>query len=207
LVCAASGLATEPADAPVGWGFVPAEPVEGGPQLQGTTWIGQGLGHGIWIKHLEDDERVAYLERQIGVAIDPWASPPGEASRFITFLVVLENRSDSRMEFNPIHCWLMTNKEEIQTPMSLSDMQFDYRFNGQDLPKAYEKVRPVLIGETLMIEAGQKVSGLLVYKTVKPKTKSFTVDTRLTMYNGDVVKFTAHYRRPPKHKKKGKSDS
>ena len=96
LVFATSGLTAETDPSP-GWGFVPAEPVEGGPALQGTTWVVQGLGHGLWIKHLEDDERLAYLERQTGLAIDPWASPPGESSRFITFLVVVENRSDMRV--------------------------------------------------------------------------------------------------------------
>jgi hypothetical protein len=190
-----------------GWGFVPAEPVEGGPLLQGTTWIGQGLGHGIWFKHLDDAERLAYLERQTGLQIDPWAAPPGANPRFLTFLVVIENRSDTRMEFNPVHCWLMTNKEEIQTPLSLNDMQFDYRFQGQDLPKAYERVGPVLLDGTVTVEIGEKISGLLVYRTVKPKTKSFTVDTRLTMFNGDVVRFSAHYRRPPKNKEKQERSS
>ena len=202
LVLALAGAVAAPADEPAaGWGFVPAEPDSDGPVLQGTTWVSQSLGHGIWFKHLDDDERLAYLERQTGVAVDPWATPEGKEPRFMSFLLILENSSDVRMEFNPLHSWLMTNKQDIQTPMNLTDMSFDYRFNNQDLPEAYEKVRPVLLGETRTVEVGEKISGLLVYKVVRSRTKNFTIDVRLTLHNGDVVRFAARYRRPPKEKK------
>ena len=42
---------------------------------------------------------------------------------------------------------------------------------------------------------GERVSGLLVYHEVGPKTKRYRIDVQLNLPSGDVDKFFAPYRR------------
>ena len=213
FVAVACGLsfygATFGADVPApraDWGFEPDLSAEDAPVLQGTTWTEGGKQHAIWLKHLDDAERLAYIERQTGVSIDPFRAKPGHEPRFISFLVVIENRTDSNMEFNPMHSWVMTNKKEIRSPLAMTDLGFDYRMmSGQELPPTYQKIGPALLDLPRTIEPGEKISGLLVYRTFKRKVKRFTVDARLSLSDGEVLKFTAYYRRI--NAKKGKQTS
>lgn len=197
-----AGVPAPPGD----WGFEPDPSVEDAPALQGSTWTERGQQHSIWLKHLDDAERLAYIERQTGVSVDPFRAKPGQAPRFFSFLMVIENRTASNMEFNPMHSWVMTNKKEIQSPLAMTDLGFDYRMmSGRDLPPTYRRVAPALLDLPRTIKPGEKISGLLVYRSFKRKAKRFTVDAKLSLSDGEVVKFTAYYRRI--NAKKGKQTS
>ena len=83
----------------------------------------------------------------------------------------------------------------MQYPLGLSDLSFSYRVAGGELPAAYERVRPALFEGPRTVAPGERVSGLLVYRKLDPRTKRYRVDVHLNLPNGDVERFFAPYRR------------
>jgi hypothetical protein len=184
---------TQPSPPPV---FVPDTETDGAPGLQGQTWIGEGQAWSAWLKRLDEDERLAYIRGQTGLSVDPFASRPDQPTAFVGFLLVIENRGDAALSFNPIGCWLTTNdKKQMQYPLGLSDLSFSYRVAGGELPAAYERVRPALYEGPRIVAPGERVSGLLIYRAVDPKTKRYRIDVQLNLPDGNVDKFFAPYRR------------
>jgi len=175
--------------------FVPHVELRGAPPIQGSTWLAEAPQHALWLKQVDDTERQSYIEHATGLRIDPFGAPPGQAPRFLSFLLVIENRGETPIEFNPLSCWLVTNTKEIQSPIGLNDLAFTYRTQGLELPPAYEKSGPAIFDLPRSIPPGQSISGLLVYRNVKPRTRRFTIDTKLSLGNGEVSRFSAPYRR------------
>ena len=162
--------------------------------MAGTTWVGEEPGWTVWLKQLDGDERVKYIAGQTGLSIDPFATRPDEMPTHLSFLLVVENRSDEQIYFNPMKSWLTTSRTEIKTPIGLNDLQFDYRTTGRKLPPAYRKAEPTLLTSPMSIPAGEKISGLLVYPMIKPRSKTYTVAVQVTDTNGDESSFSAPYR-------------
>jgi hypothetical protein len=166
--------------------------------LRGATWELATDEVTIQLRQLTDAERKAFLAQITGHPIDPFAPPPGESPRFLTFLVRVENRGAEPLEYNPIHSWLTTNRKEIQYPIGMADLQSMYHEGGLELPAAYERIAPGVLEHARTIERGATLAGLLVYRAVDARTKSLQVDVELTRTNGKAILFAAPYRRPPK---------
>ena len=164
-------------------------------QLQGSTWVGSGATWQIWIKQLDDAERLNFIERTTGIPIDPFAGRPDQPPAYHTFLVVVENRGSGGLSFNPQSCWLKTNRNKILLPRGLADLSFNYRVTGREFPVAYEKVQDALFERAVSVAPGSKASGLLVYERVQPKTKRWNLGLRLTLPDGEPAAFDAPYRR------------
>jgi hypothetical protein len=169
--------------------------VPGAPPLQGTTWVGEAPGWAMWLKKLDDAERLSFIAGQTGVTIDPFASRPDEPPAYLSFLVVVENRSQDGIVFNPMNSWLTTNREEVQTPIGLADLSFDYKTTGRELPPAYGRIGPALLETAKTIPPGEKLSGLLIYPAIRPKSKTYEVAVQVTLPSGDQSGFSAPYRR------------
>jgi hypothetical protein len=175
--------------------FVPDPDADQAPVLQGSTWVTEGPSYALRLQRLSEAERLAYLEKVTGVQIDPFASPPDRETRFMSFLLHIENRGESALEMNPIHCWLKTNKGELQTPLGLNDLGFFYRVAGGNLPPAYVRVQPALLESTRTIYPGDSIHGLLIYRELESNNKNFRVDVQLSLPNGETERFSAPYRR------------
>jgi hypothetical protein len=175
--------------------FIPDPEADRAPVLHGSTWVTEGPSFAIRLQRLSEAERQAYLEKATGLQVDPFATPPDKQTHFISFLLQIENRGESALEMNPIHCWLKTNKGDLQTPLGLSDLGFFYRVAGGDLPPAYAQVKPALLESTKTIYAGQTIHGLLIYREVEPITKNYRVDVQLSLPSGETERFSAPYRR------------
>jgi len=163
--------------------------------LQGSTWFQEGEGFAIRLQKIDEAERQAFILRSTGLATDPFAGRPGRPPRFLSFLLEIENRTAGELALNPLDCWLMTNRKKIETPLGLTDLSFHYHIVGADLPPAYEKVGRVLLAHPLTVASGGSVHGLLVYRAIDAKTKTFRVDVQLVLPDGDVIRFAAPYRR------------
>ena len=174
--------------------YVPAAETEGAPELDGTTWIGAGPMHSIRLTRIGDEARQTYLRETIGSQTDPFASRPDQPEGYLTYLLQVSNPGDSALIFNSGHCWLSTGKE-IRTPLGPADISFSYKVAESGFPPAYEKVGAVLLHGSRMVEPGASLHGLLVYRAPKPNTRSFTLDVQLALSTGDIVKFSAPYRR------------
>jgi len=176
--------------------YVPHTGLEGAPELQGTTFLKERTDASIWLKRIDGDDRLRYIKSTTGFAVDPFATPEGQAARFLSFLVVVKNGGDAdSVEFNPLTSWLVTNAKDAQSPIGLTELGFAYRALGLELPPAYEKIGPALLYMPHSIAPGESVSGLLIFRALKPRTKFFKIDTKISLPNGELVRFSAPYRR------------
>jgi hypothetical protein len=168
--------------------------------LQGSTWTYGGETFAINLRRVNDQERLNYIERMTGVAIDPFATRPGYDPRFMSFLLVIENNGEGSIGFNALDSWLKTNHSQLETPLGVTDLSFAYHTSGRDFPAAYERVGRVMLDGSRTIQPGASLSGLLIYHVVEPTTRRFIVDVDLVLPTGDVEKFSAPYRREKKKK-------
>ena len=151
---------------------------------------------------------MAFIKHRTGLNTDPFASRPGEPTRFLTFVLAIQNRGSSSLSFNPKSCWLTTNlKKDLQTPLGLYDLSFSYRLTDREMPEAYRKVGPALFEDSLLLAGGESASGLLIYEALHPKTRSLQIDVRLALPDGEVVHFSAPYRRPKQDKKSKRAEA
>ena len=111
--------------------------------LQGKTWTREDELFAVYLREINQQERLKYVQGATGLAIDPFAAPPGKDPRFLSFLLVIENRGDAAIGFNALDCWLKTNKQKIETPLGLTDLSFNYHVAGVELPPAYERISPL----------------------------------------------------------------
>ncbi len=192
LCCAVAANSAQPAPAPQ---FEPDTDAPGTGLLQGSTWVGGEATWKIWIKQLDDAERLNFIERTTGLAIDPFAGRPDQPPAYHTFLVVLENQGSAVLSFNPQSCWLKTNRSKVLLPQGLAELSFNYRITGRRLPAAYERVQDALFERAVSVAPGGRVSGLLVYDRVGIKTKRWDLGLRLTLSDGERAAFNAPYRR------------
>lgn len=175
--------------------------------LSGTTWTHADPTHTVHLRQVDASERLRYVEGASGMSVDPFASPPGEDPRFMSFLIVVENTGEEILSFNALACWLTTNRQQIETPLGLTDLSFDYQVMGLSLPVAYERIAPLLLEGTHTLPPGASVSGLLIYHAVDVRTRRFHVDVELIGPAGDPLRFSAPYRRPPKVAASGESEA
>ena len=201
VACSVLAVGAADAELPV---FVPDIEAAKGLELQGQTWTHVDELFSIYLRELDQQERLKYILGATGVKIDPYAAPPGKQPRFLTFLLVIENRSEKAVGFNALDCWLKTNRDKIATPLGLTDLAFDYHVAGVELPPAYERISPVLLEGAHTIIPGDKLSGLLVYRLVEPKTRRYHVDVDLIPPSGEIIRIRAPYRREPTEAKKKK---
>lgn len=182
-------------------GFAPDTAKAGNATLHGKTWTEEGPGYALRLQAIDDAQRLAYIRHVTGHGIDPFASPPGRVSGFLSFVLEIENRGEGDISFNPQTCWMVTSrKRDLQSPFGLDRLSFEYSVSGRELPPAYRRVAPALLEQARTVSPGQSVSGLLIYKTVHPRTRWFHVDAVLSLPGGDIVRFSAPYRRAPTSK-------
>ncbi len=183
--------------------LVPDAEAEGAPPLHGATWVVEGADYTARLQLIDDAGRLAYIEHITGLRVDPFASPPGDPPAYISFVLEIQNRGANGLAFNPRKCWLSTNRpKDMQSPINLVDLGFDYRVAEGKLPEAYKRAGPAMFQDGVIIGPEQSRSGLLTYRAVSPRTKWMRVDVVLVLPNGDEVRFAAPYRRPKKPKNK-----
>jgi hypothetical protein len=176
--------------------FVPDAARPGTMELDGTTWTHDAPGLRVRVRRLDEGERQDYLRRVAGSHTDPFATAGDRPPRFATFLLEVDNRDQARLALHAESLWLVTEGDRIHHPVGLEQLAADYALVGDELPAAYEQVRPALVQGAWILSAGEKAAGLVVYPAVPPRTKRFRVDVQLTLANGDVVRVSAPYRRP-----------
>ena len=172
--------------------------------LVNGAYIKELPGITLILKQLPGEERQEYLTRNLGVTVDPFAVSPGKPERFHIFQLVIENRTEAELSFNPRSAWLMPSDKRVQSPIGLTELSFDYKTLGGELPPAYEKIRSVLFEQSISVRPGEAISGLLAYKPVEPRVKAFRVDLRIVTGEADVVPFAATYLREDLAEKKAR---
>jgi len=164
-------------------------------ELRGSTWVAEGPGYVLRLQQLDNAQRLAYIQHATGLTTDPFASRPDQPARYVSFILEIENRGVEKLHFNSTQCWLVTNRNKVQSPILMSDLSFQYRQIGRDMPAAYERVQLALLDDASIVDPGRSVAGLLVYRRLGPKTKRFRVDARVTSADGAVGNLVAAYRK------------
>ena len=182
--------------------FEPDSESAGDLNLERGMWLLEGAEITLMLGRLDDDARAGYLARNIGLSADPFATAPNRNERYYTYVFVIENRGERPVTFNPRTAWMATNRGKVQSPLSITDLSFDYKSLGGDLPPAYSKIRSVLFENSIEVQPGTSASGLLVYRPVEAGTRSFAIDLRVMDANAESIAFAAPYKRIKKKKKK-----
>ncbi len=171
------------------------DPGSSEPTLAGRTWRVQGPSWRAELQKLTDEERRAYIEHTTGVTVDPFVLSADKSGRFETFVLILENVSEGTLRFNAWNCWLTPNTNRIETPLDLARMRSAYRVLETEMPPAYERAAAALFDGESSLLAGERRSGLLIFRLDDRKAKRYTVEVPLTLTNGDEAGFKVAYRR------------
>ena len=94
IMVACSVLAVEAAEADLP-SFVPDVEAAEGLELRGQTWTHEDEMFTIYLRELDRQERLKYIEGATGLRIDPYAGPPDKLPRFLSFLLLIENQRAS----------------------------------------------------------------------------------------------------------------
>jgi hypothetical protein len=194
-VSAAQSAVEPPAAPPL---FLPDPTVPGAPVLLGEAWRYETPASSAVLERIGDSARLAFIEKTTGFAIDPFVSRPDRGPGFVTFRFDLENRSDGTMVFQPQACALLSRQHDIERPLDLPTLYSVYSIQDREMPAAYANVKKALFDSQVMLHPGQRVSGLLVFRAVDPKVKSYRVEISWTTADGRGEGFEAPYRRPKK---------
>jgi hypothetical protein len=203
-----TAAAARSAVAPVEPVFVPDPPdPPGNLALSGQTWTAEAPAFVLRLQMIDDAQRLAYIEHVTGVSVDPFLSPPEEQDRFLSFVIEIQNRGQAPLSFNPRGAWIGTDtRNDASTPIGLTDLAFGYRMTDREMPPAYNRVAAALLEHPRFVNPGASVSGLLIYRSVAPRTKRMRLDFALTLPSGEEVRFTAPYQRKPKEDKRDEQD-
>ena len=193
LCCALSAAAAEKQKND--YVFVDDPEADGAAMLSGSTWVGLGPGFTLRLQRVDETQRRAYIQKVTGVATDPFASPPDQEPRFLSFLMQLENNGAGSLVFRSAQCWLVTNKAEHLNPIGMDMLRATYTVMEAEISPAYERVGSAFVPSNRTLDPGESMAGLLVYNMVKSGTRRYKVDIQITTPSGDVVPVTAPYRR------------
>lgn len=176
-------------------GFAPNPESSDAAGLDGDTWKLETKEASIRLRQLPDTDRQAYLREHARSETDPFATYPGRRRGFQTFLLELENRGGGSAIFQPQRCLLIVRQDEVLYPLDLPALESAYGALDRELPPAYRAAARAMLDGERILGPGEKVSGLLIYRAVDPKTKRFTVEVALTTSTGKNIGFEAPYRR------------
>ena len=177
--------------------MVPDTTMETAARLEnGRTWVETGPTWEIRLTRIDEDLRLQYLTRRTGMEIDPFRAKADLPSGYITFLLEMINTGEEGLiAFNPLKCWLKSDRAEVRTPLQMTDVSFKYRVAGTEMPVAYEHMAPALFDNVRGIPPGGGINGLLIYEILeKPRTRNYTVSVDLGLPDGNEVRFSAPYR-------------
>ncbi len=175
--------------------YAPDPSVRGAPPLDGEIWVVETPEYAARLRQLDDAGRLVFLEDKAGTSQDPFASGPGKPGGFLTFLLWIENRSSGSLVFGPQNCRLVGRDKDARYPLDLPQIQTSYDMLRQPVPDALIAARKALFDGQVILAPGKSAAGLLVYRALDPRTKSFVVEIELSPPSGVAARFEAPYRR------------
>ena len=178
--------------------FDPDPTQEGAGTLERETWSKQSPTASLWLTRIDEPTRSKYVQRRTGLDFDPFATAPGKATGFVTFHVVLENKTEERLIFQPQSVWLHTNTKDMQRPLDLPAIVSAYHMADRPLPDNLDRIRSAIFDGEIVVGPGQQRDALMIFRTFDPKAKKFQVDIGATLTRGEPIKFTAFYKKRKK---------
>lgn len=190
----ASVVATEPAI------FDPDPTQEKAGTLDRETWSRQTKTASLWLTRIDEPTRARYVQRRTGLDFDPFATAPGRTGGFISFHVVLENKSEERMIFQPQATWLHTNTRDMQRPLDLPSIVSAYHMADRPIPTNIDRIRAAIFDGEVVLGPGEQRDALMIFREFDPKAKRFQVDIGAVLTRGEPLSFSAFYKKRKKEK-------
>ena len=163
--------------------------------LQGETWSKETNAAALALTRIDEATRTSFLRRRAGLEIDPFTSAPGGTGGFVSFHMLVENRTEARLVFQPQACRLETSWKDSRSPMDLPTIWTAFEMSSRTVPANLERIRAAIFDGELVLGPGEKRDGLLIYRAVDPKSKTFKVDVSATLTAGDAFAFSAFYKK------------
>ncbi len=172
----------------------------GAGKLQGETWSKESPSAALWLTRIDEATRTTFLRRRAGMELDPFMAAPGraEGGGFIAFHVLVENRSEARLVFQPQACRLQTSWKDVQAPMDLPTIWAAFEMADRAPPKGIERIRAAIIDGEVVLAPGEQRDGLLIFHAFDPGVKRFQVDVGATLTRGEGFSFSAFYKKRKK---------
>ena len=189
-------LATEPA-APVVYDPDPTQPGAG--KLQGETWSKESPSASLWLTRIDEDTRKAFVRRRSGLELDPFMTTRvRESGGFIAFHVLVENRTETRLVFQPQACRLHTSWNDFQEPLDLPTILAVFAMADRPPPPKIERIRNAIIDGEIVLGPGETRDGLFIFHAFKEPPKTFQIDIGATLTRGEPFGFSAFYKKRKK---------
>ena len=189
-------VAKEPA-APVIYDPDPTQPGAG--KLQGETWSKESPSASLWLTRIDEETRIAYVRRRTGIELDPFMTTPGRnAGGFIAFHVLVENRTETRLVFQPQACRLQTSWKDFQAPLDLPTILAVFAMADRPAPARIENIRNAIIDGEIVLGPGEKRDGLFIFHALEEPPKRFQIDIGATLTRGEPFGFSAFYKKRKK---------
>lgn len=207
----ARAVATLAALAALGAG--PAEPRSAGPsttrfvpdpgpsaalQLRGEVVVADAGDYTAELELLDGTARRAFLRAGDGTAEDPFATAPAGGTGFLTYRLLVSNRSRGDLVFQPQSVRLILRNGEWLTPLAWPDVLSAYARAGLEPPPAYTRVRNRIFDGEVVLAPGRSAEGLVVLRPPPSGTKRFRLEIPLVSSTGAEVGFETRYRLPGK---------
>jgi hypothetical protein len=189
-------VATEPSSPPV---YDPDPTQPGAGRLQGETWSKESPSASLWLTRIDDATRIAFVRRRTGLELDPFMTTPGRTSGgFIAFHVLVENRTETRLVFQPQACRLQTSWKDFQAPLDLPTILAVFAMADRPEPRGIERIRNAIIDGEVVLGPGEKRDGLFIFHALEDPPKRFQIDVGATLTRGEPFAFSAFYKKRKK---------
>jgi len=172
----------------------PTQPGAG--KLVGETWSKESPTASLWLTRIDEETRTRFVRQRAGLELDPFMAAPGrETGGFLAFHVLVENRTETRLVFQPQACRLQTSWKDFQAPLDLPTIMAVFAMADRPLPANIERIRSAIIDGEIVLLPGEKRDGLFIFHTYDPPPKRYQVDLGATLTHGEAFAFSAFYKK------------
>jgi hypothetical protein len=187
----------KPPAGPVVYDPDPAPPGAG--KLQGETWSKESPSAALWLTRIDEETRIGFVRRRTGLSLDPFMKAPGrDTGGFLAFHVLVENRTETRLVFQPQACRLQTSWKDFQAPLDLPTILATFAMADRPAPEGIERIRSAIIDGEIVLRPGEQRDGLFIFHTLTPPPKQFQIDVSATLTRGEPFAFSAFYKKRKK---------
>jgi len=194
IVAAAAAVPPPPAI------YDPDPTQEGAGTLERETWSKQSPTASVWLTRIDEPTRARFVARRTGLDFDPFATAPGRTGGFVAFHILLENKTEERMVFQPQSCWLHTSMYDMQRPLDLPSIVSAFHMADRPIPDHIDRIRAAIFDGEVVLGPGETKDALMVFREFDQKAKRYQVDVGAILTRGEALKFSAFYKKRKKEK-------
>jgi hypothetical protein len=125
-------------------------------------------------------------------------APGRDSGGFLAFHVLVENKTETRLVFQPQSCRLQTSWKDYQAPLDLPTIMAVFAMSDRPAPEGIERIRSAIIDGEVVLRPGEKRDGLFLFHTLTPPPKRYQIDVGATRTRGEAFAFSAFYKKRKK---------